>query len=94
MTKYTKEFRRDALKYIEEHPEMKIKDVAMRLGIPVGTLYEWNKSRSRREILGEEASVSGPMTDAEKELRRLRRENRDLEDAITILKKAISILGD
>ena len=34
------------------------------------------------------------MTDEEKELARLRRENRDLQDALEVLKKAISILND
>ncbi len=94
MTAYSKDFKRDALKYIEEHPDMKIKDVADRLGIPVGTLYDWNKKRSRYDILGEDAPVSGPLTEEEKEIRRLQRENRDLEDALAILKKAIGILGD
>lgn len=94
MVTYSKDFKRDALKYIEEHPDMKIKDVADRLGIPVGTLYDWNKKRSRYDILGEDAPVSGPLTEEEKEIRRLQRENRDLEDALAILKKAIGILGD
>ena len=94
MPAYSKDFKRDALKYIEEHPDMKIKDVADRLGIPVGTLYDWNKKRSRYDILGEDAPVSGPLTEEEKEIRRLQRENRDLEDALAILKKAIGILGD
>ena len=89
MTAYSKDFKRDALKYIEEHPDMKIKDVADRLGIPVGTLYDWNKKRSRYDILGEDAPPSGPLTEEEKEIRRLQRENRDLEDALAILKKAI-----
>lgn len=94
MATYSKDFKRDALKYVEEHPEMKMKDVADRLGIPLGTLYDWNKKRSRYDILGEEAPPSGPLTEEEKEIRRLQRENRDLEDALTILKKAIGILGD
>lgn len=94
MTTYSKDFKRDALKYVEEHPDMKIKDVADRLGIPVGTLYDWNKKRSRYDILGEDAPPSGPLTEEEKEIRRLQRENRDLEDALEILKKAIGILGD
>ena len=94
MTAYSKDFKRDALKYIEEHPDMKIKDVADRLGIPVGTLYDWNKKRSRYDILGEDAPPSGPLTEEEKEIRRLQRENRDLEDALAILKKAIGILRD
>jgi transposase len=34
------------------------------------------------------------MTAEEKELARLKRENRDLKDALEILKKAIGILND
>ena len=34
------------------------------------------------------------MTPEEKEIARLKRENRDLKDALDILKKAISILND
>ena len=94
MVTYSKDLKRDALKFIEEHPDMKIKDVADRLGIPVGTLYDWNKTRARYNILGEDAPASGPLTEQEKEIRRLRRENRDLEDALEILTKAINILGD
>jgi transposase len=94
MSSYTKDFKRDALRYIDEHPDMKIKDVASYLGIPVGTLYDWHKRRGRSQILGDDSQVSGPMTPEEKEIARLKRENRDLKDALDILKKAISILND
>ena len=94
MSSYTKDFKQDALRYIEEHPDMKIKDIADYLGVPVGTLYDWNKKRGRNQILGDGVPTNGPMTAEEKELARLKRENRDLKDALEILKKAISILND
>lgn len=94
MTIYSDDFKRDALRYIQDHPEMKIKDVANYLDIPVGTLYGWNKTMRRKDILGENALASGPLTAEEKEIARLNRENRDLKDALDILKKAISILND
>lgn len=43
MSSYTKDFKQDALRYIEDHPDMKIKDIADYLGVPVGTLYDWNR---------------------------------------------------
>ena len=49
---------------------------------------------SVRKLRDEDAAVSGSLTDAEKELARLRRENRDLQDALAVLKKAIGILND
>ena len=94
MSSYTKDFKRDALQYIDEHPDMKIKDIADYLGVPVGTLYDWHKRRGKAKILGDDSHTSGPMTPEEKEIARLKRENRDLKDALDILKKAISILND
>ena len=61
--------------------------MADRLGIPVGTLYDWNKKRTHYTILGEDAPPSGPLTEEEKEIWRLQRENRNLEDALAIQKK-------
>ena len=90
---YSSDFKRDAIKYIDEHPEMNIKDVASYLGVPKDTLYGWTKSDARAKLFGEDAPKTGPMTDAEKELARLQRENRDLKDALEVLKKAISILN-
>ncbi len=47
--KYTNDFRRDAAKYVDEHPELTIKKVAGYLGIPKDTLYGWTKKP--REIV-------------------------------------------
>ena len=59
MTAYSKDFKRDALKYSEEHPDMKIKDVTDRLGIPVGTLYDWvNPELGNRNIQKQNAMKS------------------------------------
>jgi len=91
---YTTEFKQDAIKYVDEHPEMKVKSVAEYLGIPKETLYDWTKQSNRKKIFGEEAPAAGPLTDQEKELIKLQRENRDLKDALEVLKKAISILND
>lgn len=90
---YTEEFKRDAVQYVEAHPEMPIQQAAEYLGMPKETLYGWVKVH-RRKLRDGETAAMGPMTDAEKELARLRRENRDLQDALEVLKKAISILND
>ena len=90
---YTDEFKRDALRYLEEHPDIDKKVAASYLDIPYDTLYGWWK-RDRREKRGmTEGNLNGPMTEEEKELIRLRRELRDTKDALEVLKKAISILG-
>lgn len=90
---YTDDFKRDAIRYVEDHPEITTKQAAEYLGIPKDTLYGWIKAY-RRSQLDETADLTGPLSDTEKELIRLRRENRDLQDALAVLKKAISILND
>lgn len=90
---YSSDFKKDAVEYVESHPEMKIQQVADHLGMSKDTLYGWVKA-ARRKQHGTDLPANSPMTDEEKELARLRRENRDLQDALEVLKKAISILND
>ena len=91
--RYTEDFKQDAIKYVESHPNMTMQQAAEYLGMPKETLYGWFKSY-RRKLRNGEADSTAPLTDAEKELARLKRENRYLQDALEILKKAISILND
>ena len=95
MKTYTDDFRRDALNYVKTHPELSCKEVAERLGMPKETLYGWvRKDRRQKDPDFNGNSFSDPLTETEKENIRLKRELRDAEDALEILKKAISILGD
>lgn len=90
---YTEEFKKDAVRYTLEHPELTNREAAKNLGIPYDTLYGWI-SRYRRKERPEAYDEAGRQTEEEKETIRLRRELRDAKDALEILKKAISILGD
>ena len=91
--KYSDEFKSNALKYLEEHPDLDKRVCAEYLGVPYDTLYGWYK-RARRNRDPELVSASdGKMTEEEKEILRLKRELRDTQDALEVLKKAISILG-
>ena len=92
--KYSDEFKKDALQYIEDHPELDKRVCAEYLGVPYDTLYGWYK-RSRREKSQTDIDIkSSGLSDLEKENIRLRRELRDTQDALDVLKKAISILGE
>ena len=91
---YTDDFRRDAVRYVDEHPAVPIKEVANYLGVPKDTLYGWTKTAYRNKLFGTNDPVPGPKTEIEKENDRLRRELRNTQDALEILKKAISILND
>ena len=91
---YTQDFKKDALSYVRSHRELTLTEAAANLGIPKGTLYGWGRAEHRRDASGEGTPVTGNLTDEEKEMIRLKRELRDTKDALEILKKAISILGD
>ncbi len=90
---YTEEFKQDAVRYTQEHPELTNREAAKNLGVPYDTLYGWI-SKYRREERPGAYDETGRQTAEEKEILRLRRELRDAKDALEILKKAISILGD
>lgn len=89
---YEKQFKEDAVQYLLDHPEMDKRQAAEYLNVPYETLYGWYK-RTMREKRGSSAKTYVPMTDEEKEIARLKRELRDAQDALEVLKKAISILG-
>lgn len=90
---YTAEFKRDAIRYVTEHKELTNHEAADNLGVPYHTLYGWIKEE-RRKNRPEAYDEKGNLSDLEKENLRLQRELRDAKDALEILKKAISILGD
>ena len=90
---YTDEFKADAVQYLKKHPHMDKREAARNLDIPYDTLYGWYK-KDRRENRPDAYDGSGKQTEEEKEIIRLQRELRDTKDALEILKKAISILGN
>ena len=90
---YTEEFKKECLEYLKAHPDMPRKEAAENLGIPKDTLYGWYKA-DRKKTNPDAYDENGRMTEEEKEIIRLRRELRATKDALEILKKAISILGD
>ena len=94
MKTYTKEFKQDAINYVESHPAMTMETAANYLNMPKETLYGWVKAYRRQQRAGSNEPLTGPMTDEEKEIARLKRELRDAQDAVEILKKAISILNN
>ena len=43
MRTYSTEFKQDAIRYVETHPELTMKIAADNLGVPKDTLYGWIK---------------------------------------------------
>ena len=90
---YDKNFKLDCIKYCGDHPELSQADAARNLGVPERTLKRWIINSKKQ---GEDAfRGSGNFaSDKDKEIARLQRELRNANDAISILKKAIGILGE
>lgn len=90
---HSKQFKLDAVNYRREHPDLTRLECAKNLGIGLSTLARWEA-----QFRDNDGDISGSgsgnyATDKEKEIARLRRELRDAQDALYVLKKAISILG-
>ena len=90
---HDKQFKLDAIKYVNEHPDLPQEECCKNLGIGVSTLSKW-----KRQFLNNDGDIpvrgSGNYaSDEQKEIARLKRELRDAQDALDVLKKAIGILG-
>ena len=91
---HTKQFKLDAVNYRKEHPDLTQVECAKNLGIGVSTLSRWETQF--RDNSGD-IPVRGSgnySSDEAKEIARLKRELRDAQDALDVLKKAIRILGN
>ena len=91
--RYDKEFKMDAVQYYKDHRSIGRAGCASNLGISEQTLSRWQKEFNDKGEIGWRGS-GNYASDAEKENAKLRKELRDTRDALNILKKAISILGD
>ena len=89
---YDKQFKLDAVQYFLDHKDLGLQGCASNLGISQQTLSRWKKEL--KETGDIECRGSGNFSsDEEKEIAKLKRELRDTQDALDVLKKAISILG-
>lgn len=92
-TQYTQQFKEDAVKYWKDHPELGIGKCAKNLGISKSALSTWGKAYANNEGNVPTRGRGNFESDEAKEIARLRKELRDTQDALAILKKAIGILG-
>ena len=90
---HDKQFKEDAVKYHIDHKDLGLIGCAKNLGIGGSTLSKW--MRESNEENGIQVRGSGNYSsDEQKEISQLKRELRNTKDALDILKKAISILGN
>ena len=91
---FTKEFKEDAVRYYQEHKELGYETCANNLGISRTALCTWVKAAKANDGEVTTRGSGNYQSDEAKENARLRKELKDAKDALEILKKAISILGD
>ena len=90
---HTKQFKLDVVNYRKEHPDLTQFECAKNLGIGTSTLARWE---TQFRDNGGDIPTRGSgnySSDEAKEIARLKRELRDAQDALDVLKKATSILG-
>ena len=90
---HDKQFKLDAVKYVMEHPDLTQEECAKNLGIGVSTLSRWQKQYRDNDGDVPTRGSGNYASDEQKEIARLKRELRDAQDALDVLKKAIGILG-
>lgn len=90
---FDEKFKEDAAKYYFEHKDLGLKRCAEKLGVSRTALGSWTKKAKENngEVLTR--GSGNHESDEAKENARLRKELRDTQDALEVLKKAIGILG-
>jgi transposase len=88
MTRYSKEFKEQAMKLSDE---IGVKKASEQLGIVYCTLAGWRKSRNRNHQAEKTANDTSPLTVREKqmmkEMQELRESNQILKDALYFFAK-------
>ena len=89
----TKQFKLDAINYLKEHPDLTQLQCAKNLGIGISTLARWESQYRNNDGDIPVIGSSNYESEVQRENARLKRELRDTQDALDVLKKAIGILG-
>jgi transposase len=88
--KHAEEFKREAVRLMENRGERTVADVAASLGVAENLLHAWKrKFGSAAEEVRRERGGETP----EEELKRLRRENAQLRQERDVLKKSVAVFA-
>ncbi|MBM6841653.1 transposase [[Clostridium] spiroforme] len=95
MTKpvFDDDFKQGVVNYVLEHPDESKLSVAKRFGIADSTVHKWLKDAGKNNQEIHSRGSGNFSSDEAKEIARLKKELKDTQDALEILKKAIGILG-
>lgn len=89
----TKQFKLDAINYRKEHPDLTQLQCAKNLGIGISTLARWESQYRNNDGDIPVIGSGNYESEIQRKNARLKRELRDTQDALDVLKKAIGILG-
>lgn len=93
VSSYDKEFKESIIQYVLDHPNETMVSVGKRFDVHATTIGGWMKEYKEKDS-GDVFRGSGNYSsDEAKEIARLKKELKDTQDALEILKKAIGILG-
>ncbi|MDO4765342.1 MAG: transposase [Eubacteriales bacterium] len=90
---HDKQFKLDAVQYVKEHPDLTQVECAKNLGISITSLARWLALYKNNDGDIPVRGSGNFASEEHKEIARLKRELRDTQDALDVLKKAIGILG-
>lgn len=88
--RYNQKFKEEAVKYIQE-TRKSMDEIALELNIPKGTLKNW--MMNLRQFPDEPFVGSGKLRTQEQQIADLEQKNKDLEEEVAILKKAMHIFS-
>lgn len=91
-TKYSQQFKEDAIQYCLAHLELSLHKAAENLGISESAMKNWMKAAKEHERFVHTRSSDNDISDEAKEIAKLQCELQDIKDALEMLKKAIGIL--
>ena len=89
---FTKEFKEDAIELLLSSQKTAV-DLSQDLGIRAELLYRWKREYLQDKEKAFPGSGHQNLGESELELKRLRRENMELEEERDILKKALAIFS-
>ena len=93
VSSYDKEFKEGVIQYCLDHPDESFVSIGEKFSIHSTTVGSWMKSYKENNDEVIYRGSGNYISDEAKEIARLKKELKDTQDALEILKKAISIVG-
>ena len=90
---FTDEFKQGVVEYVLDHPDESKLSVAKQFGIADSTVHKWLKDAQSNNGTIISRGSGNYASDEAKEIAKLKKELKDTQDALDVLKKAIGILG-